>query len=58
MYKFILVYILFKFNYNIFELLKTYFSTFLECWNNEPDHRPVMNQVVAKLNAIIKKQTY
>ena len=28
---------------------------FLECWNNEPDHRPVMNQVVAKLNAIMKK---
>ncbi|RIA98214.1 kinase-like domain-containing protein [Glomus cerebriforme] len=32
-----------------------YFNLYNECWNVEPDHRPDMNQVVAKLKAIITK---
>ncbi|CAB4391320.1 unnamed protein product [Rhizophagus irregularis] len=30
-----------------------YSILYTECWNNEPDNRPTMNQVVAKLKAII-----
>ncbi|CAB4441026.1 unnamed protein product [Rhizophagus irregularis] len=30
-----------------------YVKIYCECWNNEPDNRPTINQVVAKLNAII-----
>ena len=26
----------------------------LDCWSNEPDNRPTINQVVAELKAIIK----
>jgi len=37
-------------------LLAIYFlNIFLECWNNEPDNRPSMNQVVTKLKDIITK---
>src|SRR6266540_1579612 len=40
----------------IYFLLAIYFlNIFLECWNNEPDKRPNMNQVVTKLKDIITK---
>ncbi|RGB26724.1 kinase-like domain-containing protein [Rhizophagus diaphanus] len=29
---------------------------YLDCWNNDPDDRPTINQVVEKLNAIIQKE--
>src|SRR3954469_15009808 len=29
---------------------------YLDCWNNEPDNRPIINKVVVKLNAIILKE--
>ncbi|EXX66399.1 Ste20p [Rhizophagus irregularis DAOM 197198w] len=35
---------------NIFE---DYIKIYTDCWNNEPDDRPTINQVVTKLNAII-----
>ncbi len=31
-----------------------YIDILLECWDNEPDNRPAMNQVVAKLKEIIE----
>ncbi|POG54466.1 hypothetical protein GLOIN_2v1886636 [Rhizophagus irregularis DAOM 181602=DAOM 197198] len=30
-----------------------YIKIYTDCWNNEPDNRPTINQVVAKLNTII-----
>jgi TPR repeat protein len=33
------------------------FILYLDCWNNEPDNRPTINQVAAKLNAIILKES-
>ncbi|GBC42884.2 kinase-like domain-containing protein [Rhizophagus irregularis DAOM 181602=DAOM 197198] len=33
-----------------------YIKIYTDCWNNEPDNRPTINQVVAKLNAIILKE--
>ncbi|GBC45474.2 kinase-like domain-containing protein [Rhizophagus irregularis DAOM 181602=DAOM 197198] len=30
-------------------------NIYTDCWNNEPDNRPTINQVVFKLNAIILK---
>src|SRR5687768_368007 len=38
-----------------FFAIKTFFNFFLECWNNEPDNRPMMNKVVAILKSIIAK---
>src|SRR5690349_18549528 len=42
--------------YNLFtdnlELNIMYF--FLDCWSDEPDNRPTINQVISKLEAIIK----
>ncbi|GBC02723.1 hypothetical protein RclHR1_04780010 [Rhizophagus clarus] len=32
---------------------KDYISLYIDCWNNEPDHRPTINQVIIKLNAIV-----
>ena len=32
------------------------FNTFLDCWNNEPDNRPTIDQVADKLNAIFSKE--
>ncbi|POG74954.1 kinase-like domain-containing protein [Rhizophagus irregularis DAOM 181602=DAOM 197198] len=32
-----------------------YVNIYTDCWNNEPDNRPTINQVVFKLNAIILK---
>uniref|UniRef100_U9UA34 Protein kinase domain-containing protein n=1 Tax=Rhizophagus irregularis (strain DAOM 181602 / DAOM 197198 / MUCL 43194) TaxID=747089 RepID=U9UA34_RHIID len=32
-----------------------YIKIYTDCWNNEPDNRPNINQVVAKLDAIILK---
>ncbi|POG70936.1 kinase-like domain-containing protein, partial [Rhizophagus irregularis DAOM 181602=DAOM 197198] len=32
-----------------------YVNIYADCWNNEPDNRPTINQVVFKLNAIILK---
>ncbi|CAI2180886.1 16020_t:CDS:2, partial [Funneliformis geosporum] len=32
-----------------------YVNIYTGCWDNEPDNRPLMNQVVDKLNAIISK---
>ncbi|RGB31567.1 kinase-like domain-containing protein, partial [Rhizophagus diaphanus] len=32
-----------------------YVNLYSECWNNEPDDRPTIKQVVEKLKAIIKK---
>ncbi|RGB36617.1 kinase-like domain-containing protein [Rhizophagus diaphanus] len=29
-----------------------YAKIYTDCWNNEPDNRPIINQVIAKLNAI------
>ncbi|PKK77197.1 hypothetical protein RhiirC2_810981, partial [Rhizophagus irregularis] len=34
-----------------------YIKIYTYCWNNEPDNRPTINQVVAKLNAIILEVT-
>ncbi|CAI2181379.1 12931_t:CDS:2, partial [Funneliformis geosporum] len=31
-----------------------YVKIYTECWDNEPDNRPSMNQIFDKLNAIIK----
>ncbi|RIA89714.1 hypothetical protein C1645_185166 [Glomus cerebriforme] len=31
-----------------------YSNLYIECWNDEPDNRPIMIQVVAKLGTIIK----
>ncbi|RGB29599.1 kinase-like domain-containing protein, partial [Rhizophagus diaphanus] len=33
-----------------------YIKIYTDCWNKEPDNRPNINQVVAKLNAIILKE--
>jgi TPR repeat protein len=33
--------------------LKFIIFFFLDCWSNEPDNRPTINQIVMKLNAII-----
>ncbi|GET58533.1 kinase-like domain-containing protein [Rhizophagus irregularis DAOM 181602=DAOM 197198] len=33
-----------------------YIKIYTDCWNNEPDNRPTVNQVIAKLNAIIPKE--
>ncbi|CAB5346191.1 unnamed protein product [Rhizophagus irregularis] len=30
-----------------------YAKIYTDCWNNEQDNRPTINQVIAKLNAII-----
>ncbi|CAI2186193.1 5668_t:CDS:2 [Funneliformis geosporum] len=35
--------------------LREYSNIYTECWDNNPDKRPTMNQVVDKLNAIISK---
>ena len=32
------------------------FIFYLDCWNNEPDNRPTINQVIAKLKAVIPKE--
>ncbi|CAI2189116.1 9657_t:CDS:2, partial [Funneliformis geosporum] len=32
-----------------------YVKIYTGCWDNEPDNRPSMNQVVDKLNAIVSK---
>ncbi|GBB91176.1 hypothetical protein RclHR1_18310004 [Rhizophagus clarus] len=32
-----------------------YSDIYIECWNEEPDNRPTMNQIVAKLREIITK---
>jgi hypothetical protein len=29
---------------------------FSDCWDNEPDNRPIINEVIAKLNAIISNK--
>ncbi|GBC43022.2 kinase-like domain-containing protein [Rhizophagus irregularis DAOM 181602=DAOM 197198] len=34
-----------------------YIKIYTDCWNNEPDNRPTINQVVAKLNAIILEES-
>ncbi|GBC04576.1 hypothetical protein RclHR1_05750008 [Rhizophagus clarus] len=34
-----------------------YSNLYIECWNNEQDNRPTMNQVVDKLKTIITKTT-
>src|SRR5688572_4519445 len=34
------------------------YSSFLECWDGDPDNRPSMNQIVARLKAIITKTNY
>ncbi|GBC43059.2 kinase-like domain-containing protein [Rhizophagus irregularis DAOM 181602=DAOM 197198] len=34
-----------------------YIKIYTDCWNNEPDNRLTINQVVAKLNAIILKES-
>ncbi|CAB4438351.1 unnamed protein product [Rhizophagus irregularis] len=33
-----------------------YIKIYTDCWNNEPDNRPTVNQVIVKLNAIIPKE--
>ncbi|EXX65644.1 Skt5p [Rhizophagus irregularis DAOM 197198w] len=33
-----------------------YIKIYTDCWNNEPDNRPTVNQVIAKLNEIISKE--
>ncbi|GBC22102.2 kinase-like domain-containing protein [Rhizophagus irregularis DAOM 181602=DAOM 197198] len=33
-----------------------YIKIYTDCWNNEPDNRPTVNQVIAKLNEIIPKE--
>src|ERR1043166_1906299 len=52
-----------KVNYNNFTLLLILFIIayiqklfILECWDGEPDKRPTMDQVVAKLKAIISQE--
>ncbi|CAI2200626.1 10387_t:CDS:2, partial [Funneliformis geosporum] len=32
-----------------------YVNIYTGCWDNEPDNRPSMNQIVDKLNAIVSK---
>ncbi|GBC22107.2 kinase-like domain-containing protein [Rhizophagus irregularis DAOM 181602=DAOM 197198] len=34
-----------------------YVNIYTDCWNIEPNNRPTINQVVEKLNAIIKKES-
>ncbi|RGB39545.1 kinase-like domain-containing protein, partial [Rhizophagus diaphanus] len=34
-----------------------YINIYADCWNNEPDDRPTINQVVSKLNALIPKNS-
>ncbi|RGB27595.1 kinase-like domain-containing protein, partial [Rhizophagus diaphanus] len=34
-----------------------YVEIYTDCWNIEPNNRPTINQVVEKLNAIIKKES-
>ncbi|GBC20845.1 kinase-like domain-containing protein [Rhizophagus irregularis DAOM 181602=DAOM 197198] len=34
-----------------------YINIYTDCWNNEPDDRPTINQVVSKLNAIAPKNS-
>ncbi|CAB4440457.1 unnamed protein product [Rhizophagus irregularis] len=34
-----------------------YIKIYTDCWNTEPDNRPTINQVTAKLNAIILKES-
>ncbi|UZO16541.1 uncharacterized protein OCT59_007926 [Rhizophagus irregularis] len=33
-----------------------YIKIYTDCWNNEPNNRPTINQVIGKLNAIILKE--
>ncbi|EXX72277.1 uncharacterized protein OCT59_023921 [Rhizophagus irregularis] len=33
-----------------------YIKIYTECWNNEPDNRPTIDQVVARINAIITQK--
>ncbi|CAB5346074.1 unnamed protein product [Rhizophagus irregularis] len=33
-----------------------YVKIYTDCWNNEPDNRPIANQIVEKLNEIILKE--
>jgi hypothetical protein len=40
-------------NYKKYLLITRLFYCYLDCWNNEPDRRPTINQIVTKLNAII-----
>jgi TPR repeat protein len=48
----ILFYLLCLINSNVYRFLH---FDILECWNEEPNNRPVMNQIVAKLQEIIIK---
>ncbi|RGB35778.1 kinase-like domain-containing protein, partial [Rhizophagus diaphanus] len=34
-----------------------YIKIYTDCWNNEPDNRPTINQVIVKLNTIILKES-
>ncbi|GBC38037.2 kinase-like domain-containing protein [Rhizophagus irregularis DAOM 181602=DAOM 197198] len=36
---------------------ENYIKIYTECWDNEPDNRPTMNQVLERLKAIIAKTT-
>ncbi|CAB4393445.1 unnamed protein product [Rhizophagus irregularis] len=36
---------------------ENYITIYTECWDNEPDNRPTMNQVLERLKAIITKTT-
>ncbi|CAB4436908.1 unnamed protein product [Rhizophagus irregularis] len=36
---------------------ENYIKIYTECWDNEPDNRPTMNQVLERLKAIITKTT-
>ncbi|RGB27597.1 kinase-like domain-containing protein [Rhizophagus diaphanus] len=36
----------------IFNTPEDYVKLYTECWNDEPDNRPTINQIVTKLNAI------
>ncbi|GBC02999.1 hypothetical protein RclHR1_04920008 [Rhizophagus clarus] len=40
----------------IYNTPEDYISLYSDCWNNIPDNRPTINQVVAKLSAIISKE--
>ncbi|CAB4438284.1 unnamed protein product [Rhizophagus irregularis] len=33
-----------------------YIKIYTDCWNNEPDNRPTVNQIIANLNEIIPKK--
>ncbi|GBC20806.2 kinase-like domain-containing protein [Rhizophagus irregularis DAOM 181602=DAOM 197198] len=37
----------------ILDTPEDYTNIYTDCWNNEPDNRPTINQVISKLNAII-----